>query len=86
MGHIRNYSEETASVIDKEIRSLMTTAYSKTENILNEHMDKLHDVAKYLFHNEKMSGEQFKEVMEGIKPKDTEEVDKENKPLESEQE
>nr|WP_319487872.1 ATP-dependent zinc metalloprotease FtsH [uncultured Caproiciproducens sp.] len=65
MGHIRNYSEATASVIDQEIHNLMTTAYSKTEGILKEHMDKLHEVAKYLYQNEKMSGEQFRTVMQG---------------------
>jgi cell division protease FtsH len=64
MGHIRNYSETTASSIDEEIRSLMMNAYHKTEDILKEHMDKLHEVAKYLYQNEKMSGEQFREIME----------------------
>jgi cell division protease FtsH len=67
MGHIRNYSEETASAIDHEIHSLMTTAYNKTESILKEHMDKLHEVAKFLYQNEKMSGEEFAEVMGGKK-------------------
>ncbi len=65
MGHIRNYSEATASAIDQEIHSLMMTAYSRTEAILKEHMDKLHEVAKFLYQNEKMSGEQFKEIMSG---------------------
>ncbi|HEX3038710.1 MAG TPA: ATP-dependent zinc metalloprotease FtsH [Caproiciproducens sp.] len=67
MGHIRNYSEETASAIDHEIHSLMTTAYNKTESILKEHMDKLNEVAKFLYQNEKMSGEEFAEVMGGKK-------------------
>jgi cell division protease FtsH len=85
MGHIRNYSEETASTIDNEIRKLMTNAYSHTENILKEHMDKLHEVATYLFHNEKVSGEQFKEIMEGKKPEEIEDEKDEKKSLESEQ-
>ena len=70
MGHIRNYSETTSSAIDQEVKSLMTTAYSKTESILREHMDKLHEVAKFLYQNEKMSGEQFKALMEGKRPDD----------------
>ncbi|MDF2632918.1 MAG: cell division protein FtsH [Caproiciproducens sp.] len=70
MGHIRNYSETTSSAIDQEVKSLMTTAYSKTESILKEHMDKLHEVAKFLYQNEKMSGEQFKALMEGKRPDD----------------
>ena len=65
MGHIRNYSEETASAIDNEIKMLVEDAYHKTERILTEHMDQLHEVAEFLFNNEKMSGEEFRAVMEG---------------------
>lgn len=65
MGHIRNYSESTASAIDQEIHTIMMNAYNKTQSILTEHMDKLHEVAKFLYQNEKMSGEQFREVMNG---------------------
>ena len=65
MGHIRNYSEETASAIDNEIKMLVEDAYHKTERILTEHMDQLQKVAEFLFHNEKMSGEEFRAVVEG---------------------
>jgi cell division protease FtsH len=65
MGHIRNYSEATSSAIDHEIKRLMTNAYNRTENILKSHMEKLHQVAKYLFENEKMSGEEFAKMMKG---------------------
>ena len=65
MGHVRNYSEETASMIDNEIKTIVSTAYNKTEGILKEHIDKLHEVAKFLYVNEKMSGEEFVAVMEG---------------------
>ena len=65
MGHIRNYSEETASAIDNEIKMLVEDAYHKTERILTERMDQLQKVAEFLFHNEKMSGEEFRAVMEG---------------------
>jgi cell division protease FtsH len=65
MGHVRNYSEETASMIDNEIKSIVSNAYNKTEDILKEHMDKLHEVARFLFVNEKMSGEEFTAIMEG---------------------
>lgn len=64
-GHVRDYSDETAAAIDQEIKRLMTTAYDKTEKILREHMDKLHEVAKFLYLHEKMSGEEFAAVMEG---------------------
>ena len=65
MGHIRDYSETTASAIDTEIKTVISNAYQKTERILKEHMDKLHEVARFLFVNEKMSGDEFREVMEG---------------------
>lgn len=65
MGHVRDYSEETASEIDAELRKMIQNAYKKTEAILTEHMDKLHEVAKFLYHNEKMSGAEFAAVMAG---------------------
>ncbi len=64
MGHVRDYSEETAAEIDAELRKMINTAYHQTEKILTEHMDKLHEVAKYLFQNEKMSGDTFAEIMQ----------------------
>ena len=63
MGHIRNYSEEIASEIDGEVRSIISSAYNKTNGILNEHLDQLHTVAKYLFENEKVDGETFTRLM-----------------------
>ncbi len=65
MGHIRDYSEATASAIDAEIKHLVNTAYERTEALLREHMDKLQEVAQFLFQHEKMSGEEFRTVMEG---------------------
>ena len=65
MGHIRNYSESTASAIDAEIKRLITTAYERTETILREHMDQLNRVAQFLFLHEKMSGDEFASLMEG---------------------
>jgi cell division protease FtsH len=64
MGHIKDYSEDTAAAIDREIKKLMMAAYSRTESILRQHMDKLHQVAKFLYDNEKMSGDEFLRMME----------------------
>ena len=63
-GQVRNYSESVASEIDSEIESIVRNAYTRTETILNEHMDKLHLIAQYLFENEKMTGEEFAKAME----------------------
>ena len=62
---VRNYSEAVASEIDAEIERIITEAYKRTEAILSEHMDKLHIIAKELFLNEKMSGDEFIRFMEG---------------------
>ena len=79
MGQVKNYSDETASKIDAEIHAIIANAYQKTEDILNAHMSKLHEIAAYLIKHEKMSGEVFKKVMEGtyIEPEDDEAEDEE---------
>ena len=43
---------------------MMNDAYAKAETILTEHMSKLHEVAKTLFMQEKLSGEEFASLME----------------------
>lgn len=63
-GHVNNCSQEIAAKIDREIRALIDGAYQRGTQILTEHMDKLHAVAKYLFENEKMDGAQFAAMME----------------------
>lgn len=61
--NVRNYSESVASQIDDEIEEIVRNAYERTEKILSEHMDKLHIIAHKLFEDEKMSGEEFAELM-----------------------
>ena len=53
MGHVSNYSEQTASEIDEEIQRIMHQAYDHTRQILEDHMDDLHRVAGVLFEREK---------------------------------
>ena len=65
MGHISNYSEQTASEIDEEIQDIMSTAYQRTEEILREHMEELHRLAGVLFEKEKLDQEEFQKVMAG---------------------
>ncbi len=59
-----NYSEKTAAVIDEEIESVVMKQYKKALDILNNSMSKLHEVAKILFEKEKISGEEFRSIME----------------------
>ena len=79
MGHVKNYSEETAAIIDEEIHKIVDEAYKKTESLLKEHMTELENVAQYLIKNEKMSGERFLEVINGTYVEETEEVKEEIK-------
>ena len=59
-----NYSEKTAAVIDEEIERVVMAQYKKAISILEEHMPKLHSVAKELFENEKISGDDFRNIMQ----------------------
>lgn len=59
-----NYSEETAAVIDEEINKIISDQYKKAVDLLQQHMDKLHSVAKVLFEQEKIDGEAFRAIMQ----------------------
>jgi len=61
-GRSRNYSEEVAAMIDKEIRKVIDTAYHKTETLLKENISKLHGVAQALLEREKLDQAEFEEV------------------------
>ena len=61
--HTRNYSENVASEIDEEINRIIVNAYNRCRSILEEHQDKLHKVAHYLYNHEKVDGDLFKELM-----------------------
>ena len=74
MGQVKDYSNETAAKIDKEVHDIVTDAYKKTEDILNAHMDKLHEVAGYLIKYEKMSGETFEQIMNNTYVEEVEET------------
>ena len=63
--HMRNYSEETAAEIDEELNAIIKNAYDRTKNILTEHIDRLHSVAKALIEREKIDGDEFKALMNG---------------------
>lgn len=60
------YSENVAAEIDQEIREIIDTAYERARDILTEHMDQLHQVAKFLFEHEKMAENEFEAMMKGL--------------------
>ncbi|HAQ41860.1 MAG TPA: cell division protein FtsH, partial [Clostridiales bacterium] len=63
---IRNYSEEVAAKIDKEMRRIIDSAYHKTETLLSDNMEKLERVAQALLEKETISGKEFQMLFEGI--------------------
>ncbi|MBE3579896.1 MAG: ATP-dependent zinc metalloprotease FtsH [Caldanaerobacter subterraneus] len=65
LGRTRNYSEEVAAEIDREIRRIIEEAYKRAESLLQENIDKLHRVAKALMEKEKLNGEEFEKVFNG---------------------
>lgn len=63
IGRVKDYSEEVAAKIDKEIRKFIDEAYQKTESLLNENMDKLHLIADALIERETLEGEEIDQLM-----------------------
>lgn len=59
----RNYSEEVAAEIDREIKNIIEEAYTKAEEILKQNIDKLHKVANALLEREKLTGEEFRRLV-----------------------
>ena len=64
----KNYSDNTATLIDEEIRRIISEAHERCKSILSEHADKLHFVAEFLLKNEFMDEEQFRAAMEAENP------------------
>lgn len=58
----KEYSEQTAAVIDDEVKKIIDKAYNKAIEILKTHDDKLHAVARVLLEKEKIDGEEFEEI------------------------
>lgn len=75
-GTTKSYSEETAALIDEEVKRIFDEAGKKCEEVLTEHQDLLVKVAEYLLVNESMDGSDFAFLCEhGYVP------EKENKPI-----
>ena len=80
----RNYSENVAAEIDAEMREIIEDCYQKCIDILKEHIDQLHFLARYLMKYEKIDDKDFAALMKGemdssviepdAKPEDNSEV------------
>jgi len=62
---IRNYSEDVAAKIDREMRRIIDNAYNKTEKLLSENIEKLHRVAQALLEKETITGKEFEILFDG---------------------
>lgn len=60
-GHSREYSEETAAEIDREVKKILKAQYEKTKQILRQYRAELTRVAELLLEKETISGEEFEE-------------------------
>ena len=56
-------SFETQTLIDKKVVELVSTQHEKARQILRDNMKKLHELAKYLYENETITGEEFMEIL-----------------------
>ena len=58
----KEYSEETAALIDEEVKRIVDNGYKTAQEILKANVDKLHAVAGVLLEKEKIDGEEFDEI------------------------
>ena len=58
----KEYSEETAGIIDEEVKKIIDNAYKTAEAILRQNADKLHVVAGILMEKEKIDGDEFESI------------------------
>ena len=74
----KDYSEEVAAQIDREIRDIIDNAYGRAEKLLSENIDKLHEVANALLQRETLNADEFEIVFkEGLEALERKEKQKE---------
>ena len=56
-------SEQAAAQIDEEVRGIIQDAYEEAKKILNDNIDKLHELSKYLLEKETITGEEFMKIL-----------------------
>lgn len=58
-------SPDTSAKIDKQVVDLVQGQYTKAEQLLKDNIDKLHELAKYLYEKETITGDEFMTILEG---------------------
>ncbi len=61
----KDYSEQTAELIDKEVRSIVESAYTRAFTLLRDNLDKLHVIANGLLEREMLDGDQMERLLRG---------------------
>lgn len=62
LGSERNYGENIATEIDKEVKRIITESYSEAKRLINAHLDVLHKASDLLLEKEKITGEEFRDL------------------------
>jgi len=72
----RSYSEQVASIIDNEVKSIVENAYNEAIRLIETHMDVMHKIVKLLMEKERISGEEVRALFPyGVLPhKDTKNI------------
>ncbi len=68
LAHTRNYGEEVASLIDKEIKNIIETSYEQAKKIVEENLDSIHATVELLIQKEKITGEEFRDILSKFSP------------------
>ena len=62
-------SDETSKIIDSEVKTIIDTCYTRSQKMLNENLDKLHEMASALLKYETIDADQIDDIMAGAKPR-----------------
>ncbi len=65
-GHVKNYSDELASLIDKEIQKIISESYKKVKDIIKDKLDILTRLAETLLEKEKVEEDEFEAIYSGV--------------------
>jgi cell division protease FtsH len=79
----QNVSEDTAKIIDAEVKRLVQGGYAEAKRILTEKLEDLHAVAKALLEYETLSGDEIVGVLKGIQPRRDDDIEEKRPPTAS---
>jgi cell division protease FtsH len=66
LAHTRGYGENTQSMIDSEVKRIVDESYAKAKNLIQQHMEVLHNCASLLIKKEKIGQDEFEALFDSI--------------------